>query len=321
MNLFICQTPFQVYFSEAIIQNAVGGYDQNVIIYSSGRDKQDSAVTQYIKLNRDNGFRFLLDHYRAKKHIDRLAKQYKSKLTVFIPHTGALLTNYVFHASKFKRWNVAVNLFYEGILYFYAYKEPYSRSHQKRKWMGKLLGISYQYNAEILPVNASRIHKILTPFPDLTIGPSEKKVGVNLQLIASSIKSNASSCLILGGPIPNLSEVYDKILEEVVAKKFEKVYYKGHHAFNTTHPFLEHIFSDKAMEKGISYESLENDGVVEEDVQRIFPQVIYACFSSALVNMKVMYGEGIEMHAYTTSDYPISDEVLNIYNDLNISIQ
>jgi hypothetical protein len=293
-NIFIAHTPLQNFIASKIVEQFGNNKSSQNILYSSVVAENTRAFDSYNYIQKNGFFKKAADTIKAKQSITDLVKS--RPCTLFIPHTGALLDNYFFYSFPKKGHALAINFYYEGILYFYKYAEPLRRkTHFSRKLFGLLAGFNYQIEPIIFPADDPSINKIYTILPEFTLGPKEKMQKISL--IKEDYKSEKNRILIMGGK-PSLLEneevimLYGKMIEKIKAHgPNTKIFFKGHHADQTNN-------FNKANNNEIQVQDITQNNPIEEVIEAYNPYLILSYPSSGLVNLKAMYNDKIEVHSY-----------------------
>jgi hypothetical protein len=131
--------------------------------------------------------------------------------------------------------------------------------------------------------------------PELTKGPYHKLEQITIQ--TESLAPRKKSALVLGGFPSALThgevrEINIKIISALISNKVEKIYFKPHHRDRFR------IFEKVATENKIEYQTIESSNSVEELLPTINPESIYAYPSSALINIKIIYGETVKIECF-----------------------
>lgn len=293
-NIFIAHTPLQNFIAESIVVQYFKDHTFVNRLYTSVNSKNNGLFDERELFDKNKKFKKVIQVIKTKREINNLIK--KGNCQIFIPHTAALLDNYYFYTFPIEKYGAKINFYYEGILYFYKYLEPYKKhTHIPRKLMGFLGGFNYNVEPEILPVNNKKINKIYTVLKKFTLGPKEKIFEVSL--LKENYKPNPGNILILGGK-PSLLEdnevisLYNKMIERVLSlHKDTKVFFKGHHA-DVSGNF------EKANADRIKIIDISNNSPIEEIIEDYSPSVVLSYPSSGLVNLKAMYGDKIDVNCY-----------------------
>ena len=324
MNIFICQTPFQLYYATIIIKHL--GFSNNLkfcIIHSNlncDELNEYSEVELLNSLSSRQTINTVKQLKTIKNRIDELVSQ-KDITNFFMPHSGGFIANYVFFSKKLKN-KIKVNFYYEGILYFYDYQESYRLYHLKRILLGYTLGFKYHYVKNILPYNSDKIEKIYSPLKALTKGPINKIVELPFSSKIKKTPKEKDAYLILGGPINNLQDFYERILKTIIKNsgKSAVVYYKGHSSFLTHHKKDKEAFANIAKKHNINYQELDITSPVEALIKDLKISSIYSYYSSALVNIKLMDPQGYDIICYLNDKMKIIKDIEHVFKFLNIKI-
>ncbi|GAA3566002.1 hypothetical protein [Snuella lapsa] len=325
MNIFICQTPFQLFYAYELI-NYLTKRSENkrfLIIHSSLKvNTKNTKNIDYIRV--DNTAKLVKSFFQLKKVIGALkeiVKENQSDVSIFIPHIGGLLANYIYFNNKFRKtFKCEVNFFYEGVLYFYDYKERFKKYHFKRIAISLFLGFLYRYKETILPYESDKISYIYTPLRKFTKGKERKKIEVQFNNSGSSF--GKENFLILGGPVSYLKEFYNASIQEITTMKKENniIYYKGHASFNTHNPYYKEVFSEYMKELDLGYEELDSNMPIELLIEKVKPFKIFSYYSSALLNIKLIYKDEIDVVCYLNSKEEVSSNILDVFEHYDIDI-
>lgn len=293
--VFLAHTPLQVFFVEKIVEH-YNQYNRELILVTSVVPSDSSTFNKVITIPKKNGISKLFKTWKAKRVLLKISKTREASF--FISHTSALLDNYVFYSLKQKRPDLSVNFFYDGILYFYDYREKYKRVHSIRKIIGRLVGINYHFEPRIFPFDLINHGMIYTIKSEFTLGDKSKHVEVNFQKKEyNAIKQHT---LVLGGKpsllsAPEIQAIYRKIIDLITLQNTYTHFYKGHHADNSNNFEL-------AKTSDISFIDITQNSPIEEVVEQYNPLKVYSYPSSALINLKAMYGNRIELFAFYIKD-------------------
>lgn len=293
-NIFISHTPLQNFIASKIVEQFFSTSIFKNIMYTTVNVKNEEIFHEYFLIEKENMLKKLIKTFKAKKKISKVLKTRKCNL--FIPHTSALLDNYFFYSFPVSKYQVDLNFYYEGILYFYDYEEPLKRKiHFQRRLFAFLIGFRYNFNPIIFPYNNPIIYKIYSILPEFTLGPKEKIF--NVSLLTDSYSSKKNTVLIMGGK-PSLLEdievvsLYDQMISKILDYGPQiKVYFKGHHADRSDN-------FEIANRGRLTIEDITQNSPIEEVIEDYRPFLILSYPSSGLVNLKAMYGDNITMISY-----------------------
>lgn len=315
-NIFIAHTPLQNLVAINIVNQFFKDEQYHNTLISSVPCKTKNVFNTIRTIRKNNNLKLLWDTYSAKIYIDKSVKT--QACSFFISHTSGLLDNYIFYELANNNTSLEVNFFYDGILYFYEYKEPLKKIHDTRKKIGKWLGISYKFTPKIFPYNSSEIKAIYTVLPKFTLGAKNKLVKVAMQ--ANTYEPNKRSALILGGK-PSLltndevKDIYKQMISIMTEQGFEVVFFKGHHADKSSN-------FERVVGANFTYKDITQNNPIEEVIETYKPTHIYSYPSTALVNLKAMYGDKIDINAFYIEDKKSDiDYMTPIFEELKINFQ
>lgn len=326
MKVFICQTPFQLFYSNQIIDYYQGLKSGNgdLIIHSNLNLKkiQWPSNVEFKNSKPDNNvFGDYLVLRNIIKSLDTLVKEIESDIEFFIPHIGGLISNYIFFNKTFlKKSNVKINFFYEGILYLYDFNEKFQKHHFNRIITAPFLGFIYKFQKRILPYNSKKIHHIYTPLIDFTKGKSIKKIEVCFKKNKPYPIEKSHRFLILGGPVSFLNDYYHECIKDILKTDDSnlKIFYKGHSSFKSHHSNQDKVFHKIATEHNLDYVEMDLNMPVELMVSDIMPSRIYSYYSSALLNIRQMSQEEFEILCYFKGNEQLPKQLKNIFQYYNI---
>jgi len=313
-RIFLAHTPLQVFFVEKIIEQEKPQKGIYILI-SSVVPANPNLFDKCILIPKKNGLLKLVKTFKAKLLLKKHTANNNASL--FISHTSALLDNYVYYSLKRQQPDLSVNFFYDGILYFYDYQEKYGKTHNIRKLIGFLVGINYHFEPRIVPFDLIDNGLIYTILSEFTLGDKGRHVEIELQKKGySTIKNNV---LILGGKPSLLShsevrEIYARIIRLISNVQNSTVFFKGHHA-----DFSENF--KIANNDNMPFKDITQSNPIEEVVEKYAPSKIYSYPSSALINLKAMYGNEIDIYCfYTKKKKEDLSKLLPIFEHMGINI-
>ena len=333
MKIFICQTPFQLYYTNRLVHcfNEESNKAINFIIIHSGlciTNEEWIPNVSFIKFNGSTSkLKNIAQILNIKNSIHKLILENdKQELDFYVPHIGGLLANYIYFNKKIEeKKNIHFNLYYEGVLYFYDFQERLQIFHLTRFILSLCLGHRYRYCKTIFPYNSEKLKHIYTPLKKFTKGSKDKIKEISFPSIEkdiTDIHNNKSVFLVLGGPVDYIKEFYKKSLEEIVQKNISqpKIYYKGHASFQTHNKNYKEIFSSIAEEFGVEYIEITEQLPIEKLFVDINPDVIYSYYSSALLNIKIISGNKCSIKCYISERHKLADELEKVFQHFQIEI-
>lgn len=163
VNIFICTTPFQVFYCQEIVDNYYFGKENYNFIYTScSYNITNKNVNEIIIADKTFIFKQIFSTWYALFRIRNLVTKFAVEFN--FAHTSGIVANYCFE-KYIKKSGKPFNLFYEGILAFYKYEETKNSRHFFRNIASLIYGFNYRYNKEIVPVDAPQLRQYYTPFP------------------------------------------------------------------------------------------------------------------------------------------------------------
>ena len=138
MNIFVVNTPFQLYVVRLIIQQYFSVEDTMIISTIKNANSGEKNVR-----NINFGIKGLLQARRIIKQIERNI----SDVSFIVPHIGNLFSSYFYTLSR--KYGRPISVFYEGIALFYDPVVPNYKAKYKRLLQGLLLGIKYVHYEQL----------------------------------------------------------------------------------------------------------------------------------------------------------------------------
>tara|TARA_R110002049_G_scaffold291474_3_gene475434 strand:+ start:10137 stop:11144 length:1008 start_codon:yes stop_codon:yes gene_type:complete len=330
MKIFICQTPFQLYYTNRLVHffNEESPKALNFIIIHSGlyiSNEEWMPNVSFLNFNSSSSkLENLIQLKKIKKLVDKLiGKKDNQELDFYVPHIGGLLANYLYFSKHFqKKTKISFNLYYEGVLYFYDFQEKLQFFHFTRYIISLFLGYRYRYCKTILPYNSDKVKHIYTPLKEYTKGPKEKVKEIPFLPLEKYIIENKNIYLILGGPVDYINEFYKKSLEEILQKSISppKIYYKGHASFHTHNEHFKEVFYAIAKEFGVEYIEITEQLPIEKLIDDVNPSEIYSYYSSALINLKLISGNRCDIKCYISEGPKLAGELEKIFQHFQIRL-
>jgi hypothetical protein len=179
--------------------------------------------------------------------------------------------------------------------------------------------MKYKREEQIFPASDNRVNAIYSILPEYTLGPPEKIKKINIR--QPTFTGDREKVLILGGKPSLLENTEVIVLYRLMLKTAQELaespvlLFKGHHA-DTSDNFTA------ANTENLPYIDITQDKPVEEVVSQYGPGIILSYPSSGLINLKVMFGDEIEMICfYTDQKKNQIIKLKNIFQDLGIQIR
>lgn len=302
-NIFVVNTPFQLYVVKCIIDQHLGE-DKNIIL-STIRDRECDDV-----YNIPHGIKGVLRGWgflkKVKRHIEESA--------FFIPHLGNLFSSYFFDLSV--RYNRPISVYYEGIALFYDPVVINKKAKKKRLLQGLLMGIHYNHYDQLYPKELLD-HVCCCYSPVETNLLNKYKAVKKVDFIQRGNVCDNSNVLLLTSDSATDDVIKGCVLEveRYLDNSNQIVYVKPHYALND---YLVEKFAN-------SFKAIDNINVVLLDKHKpiesffdtiSFKHVVCQQFTSSIVNMNFIYGKALVCKVIDRKSIPI-----DIIKELNIFIQ
>ncbi len=277
-NIFIVNTPFQLFVVRCIIRQYFNTQENLVISTIKNKTSED-----IITVSHD-----LSGIIKARRLFRDIEKRVKDE-SFFIPHVGNLFSSYVFHLSL--RYDRPISVYYEGIALFYNPIVEKPREAQRRKLASVLLGIEYIHYDQLYPdVLLKKARACYSPISSPLLSKYNDTIIVDFE--KRKVDSQSNNILLLTYRIATEEDV-ERCLAAVTrltGGDGQIVYVKPHYEL----PEGEVLLFMKRMEvlENVQVVLLDKTKPIEELFEQIsFKYVVSQHFSSALVNMKYIIGE------------------------------
>lgn len=304
VNYFVANTPFQL----LALSNIITTY------YNTSQYKNYivSTVKADIKVQNANiylirrGIFAVYDIFLLKKKL--ISSLHES--TFFIPHLNNLFSSYFYYLSQ--KNNRQIHVYYEGIALFYKpHIKLSSKIHLKRYILAKLSGIYYTKHTEFYTDALLKNAYCFTPVPKLCNHFSNPKL-----FKFKKFPLSASHHILILINFAICEEDINFLIKELKLnkKKGGIIYLKPHYSLDKKNLIL--ISNVLKKEFGVESCILDKYKPIEEYYDKIsFDTVISQTYSSALINMKLIFGEEINIFVMKQS---INSEIEHIFSHFNL---
>jgi hypothetical protein len=306
INIFVAHTPFHVFVIDKIIKSY--DLDKNVNFMINSIPLKEDYFDESIFIDKKDFFKKVINTVKAKRKILHYLNKKELNITFYIAHTDGLIDNYIYFSLMRRYENMKINLYYDGILSFYDYKQPYViGQHIKRSIYAILNGFLYKYSPDIIPLEEDRIHKVFNPLPHAVKNFAPEKVSKFNLKPERYIEPISKRCLILGGFFPDMSTLqiiafYEFIIKKAIDEGMEDFFLKRHHS-GTLEGFEE--IEEKYK---ISFNVVDLDEPVEDVLYKISPSNIYSYQTTALINLKIMFEDSIKLTSFSPANFGGSED-------------
>lgn len=280
-NVFCVNTPFQLFVVKQIISLFLTS--EKCLVISTIRNADNDNDTDIIKVNNS-----ILSLLSLRKILYEIRCNIE-KCSFYIPHLGSLLSSVFFNfADKFHR---PINIYYEGVALYYdpIVKQPISK-RIKRQIQAFLLGVDYQYYSQLYPQKL--IDKVETCYAPKDIMLDKYKNVKTFSFKHKNIDVNLSLLVLLSNRLSSeIQNILCKVIRSVVKNSsISKIYIKPH--YELADCITQNICADIRSWGIKNLVVLDKKKPIESlyaDIQ--FSVVICQAFSSALINMKLIFQE------------------------------
>lgn len=291
-NVFVVNTPFQLYVVRHIIHQYFVS-DNNLILSTIKKTNANDIVGVSPNIK---GY---LKAWKLIYHVKRNIKD----ISFFIPHLGNLFSSYFFELSV--KYGRPVSVYYEGLALFYDPVVPNRNAVPFRKLGAFLLGAKYNHHEKLY--SQELIEKAVACYSPTNNALLKKYHDVKIITFGRVKKNKANNnILFLTSDTATLKEIAacKRDVESVVFGIGQLLYIKPHYALP---PEMLRKFEKSLSEiSGLSISILDKSIPMEELYDTIsFNNVISQRFSSAVINLKFIYGDDVKCKITNTSSIPM----------------
>lgn len=336
VNTFIIETELQYLAFIAIKNNVL--CDQSVIIFVTSqrvyeRLLQDGYQCEYINkdfsgwLGRLIGLKKILILY--KKRIYEHNKSC-SEINLHMPRIDSLYNNLVINylKSHFTQAKINVRLIPDGALNIFSSQLSDAKTRKQTKWQNSISlnhfinSAYYTYEGDELGANAEAVDRIYC-FQGLELSyPSEKLYNVTLPIKNEESEIKSDDVLVIGQNFLELGSAPKSIVDKlsIDMKELAAGISKGD-VYYAAHPRSSY---DEFLQE--NYIKVDNDYLcVEELIATGKFKHIVSCYSSVLINSKLIFGSEVNVYSLGIKEVSCIDEfqsaeIINTYQDLGINI-
>lgn len=275
INIFVANTPFQIYVIRLIINTYFLADKCDNIIFATCPFKETDDIYPI-----RHGLGAIKDMWRMKKIVKQNLKE---DIRFFIPHLCNLVSNYFFNISKEE--SKSINVYYEGIAQFYHPNVKIDKKVlEKRQFISSICGLGYEARTEFYPDELTSVATFYTPVPELCIGCKKKET---FEFPHKVIVKNDNILFLSSNKMDEIIKKEAFGLIKQVAQANSIVYFKPHYELSDE---VIMQLMDGSKSEGISLVLLDKHRNIEQFYDELsFSKVISQEFSSALVNMKLMF--------------------------------
>lgn len=237
-----------------------------------------------------------------------------------------IVINYLRH--NFQDARINVRLIPDGAINIFSSKLCASKLEKQKRWINNIgfrlvQGLEYYaYSGDELGADADIVDRIYC-FEGVKTGYAEHKLHmINFPISCDNKKSLGSSVLVIGQNFLELNTASREYVDRVSDAMFvlvrnissEKIDYAPHPRSS----FDEFGRSE--------YNYIDNDYLcIEEKIAKGGYEHVVSCYSSALINSKIMFGDNIKAYSFGLNCFPFKnssqrEKLLSAYHSLGIEV-
>ena len=276
-------------------------FENNIIIDHFNTHSSETIIDSYITIKiLSNSIIKRIRQFREIKSSILFSARNGDDINVFIPHTLGILSNYAYYVLAIKFKNIKLNIFYEGVIFFYNYNHNIKKnfSYYLSRWGVSLFsGIPYNINGKLLDLNNIRISKIYSPYLNID-APTKKIIETKLDDIQYIPKND--TCVILAHGIDATFELQKKLVSAIFCKISEM---NIDVIFLKDHPMEKcDMFYILAADMKIDIKVIESQLPIESIILQYAPKYIFSLWSSSIVNLKKTLPTEVEVFSIVSSE-------------------
>ena len=292
MNVFVVNTPFQLYVVKQIILQYFP-FDKNIILSTiKGGNRKEKDV-----LFISPGILGLLKSNRFLRKI----RTNISEVSFFVPHLGNLFSSYFFDLAK--EFGRPISVYYEGVALLYDPVIANKKAYYKRFLQGLLLGIKYNHYEQLYPQS-------LLDIVECCYSPTTKMLDKYKQVkkieFCSQNTSGDNNILFLTSDVVTSIEIEEciRFVQEYCKVGDSTLFIKPHYALNG---MMLNNFVDRFKSLAIKdIVVLDKSTPIEQYYEDYsFNRIVCQRFTSAIVNAKFILGDNVQCYVINKKTLPI----------------
>jgi hypothetical protein len=336
LNIFVIETELQ-YLSFSAIKKILPDNSKSVIFTTSGRVyKRLSLEGCPCELVSRSSSGWLGRLIRLRKNLllykKRIAEQGNgfSEINFHVPRIDNVHNNIAINFLKhnFSDAEVNVRLIPDGAINIFSCELSSSKLKKQKRWL-RNLGFKlfpdmkfHPYAGDELGADSEVVDRIYCFKGVETSYPSNKIYMIELPISVSSIAGIDRSVLVIGQNFLQLGTASENYIDEVSNEIYRLV-----NSFSTRQidyaPHPRSRYNEFGREE---YSAIDADYLcIEEKIAKGGYGYIVSCYSSALINSKIMFGEDINVYSIGLECFPFSDQsqrekLIKAYQSLGIEV-
>lgn len=264
-----------------------------------------------------------------KKRIGQQSNSY-SEINFHVPRIDNIHNNIAINFLKYHFSYVKVNirLIPDGAINIFSCELSTSKLRRQKRWLGNIgfklfPDMSYHfYSGDELGAESGAVDRIYCFRGVETSYPEDKIFMIDLPISVASNDSSDKSILVIGQNFLQLGTVP----EDYINKVSNEVYRLVNSLSATRIDYAPHPRSSYNEFGKTEYSVIDDEYLcIEEQIAKGGYEHIVSCYSSALINSKIMFGEDINTYSVGLDSFPFADQsqrdkLIKAYQDLGIKV-
>ena len=253
-----------------------------------------------------------------------------SEINVHVPRIDNIHNNILinFICYHFNHAKVNVRLIPDGAINIFSCKLSSVKLRKQKKWLGnvgfKLFpDMNYHaYKGDELGADSEIVDKIYCFKGIETSYPRNKIIQIDFPISVSSRDSNESSVLVIGQNFLQLATASESYIDKVSSEIYRLVSsFSSDRVDYAPHP--RSTYNEFGRDE---YRIIVDDYLcIEEKIAKGGYEHIVSCYSSALINSKIMFGDDINTYSVGLDYFPFPDntqrdKLIIAYQNLGIKV-
>lgn len=253
-----------------------------------------------------------------------------SEINLHFPRIDSVHNNIIINYFKyyFQETKINVRLIPDGAINIFSSSLSSSKLKKQKRWVNNIgfrliKGLKYYaYNGDELGADADIVDRIYCFEGIQTSYPTHKLYMINLPISCDDNKKSGSSVLVIGQNFLQLNTASVEYVERVSDAIYGLIKnISSGQADYAPHP--RSSFNEFGREE---YDYVENDYLcIEEKIAEGGYEHVISCYSSALINSKIMFGDNIKTYSIGLDCFPFKnstqrEKLIIAYKSLGIGV-
>lgn len=335
LNIFVIETELQYLAFLAIKNISISKY--SIIFTTSDRVYArlcDEGIDCTLISRESRGWFGRLSRIRSnltfyKGKILELNSEF-SAINLHFPRIDNVYNNIAINYLKhhFQETKINVRLIPDGAINIFSSNLSVSKIEKQKRWMNNIgfrliKGLEYYpYSGDELGADAEVVDRIYCFEGVQTSYPTHKLYMINLPISCDTNKKSGNSVLVIGQNFLQLNTASEEYVENVS----EAIYGLIRHISSGQADYAPHPRSSFNEFGRAEYKIVENDYLcIEEKIAEGGYEHVISCYSSALINSKIMFGDNIKTYSVGLDCFPFKsstqrEKLINAYLGLGIEV-